>query len=104
MQYRKSIGVITIVTAFIAASAALVHDDSRFPDWSGQWKKPRGIGNQWDQAKPMGRGQQAPLTEEYRSILEASLADQKAGGQGEDARFTCITNGMPRIMTVVRPI
>jgi hypothetical protein len=36
--------------------------------------------------------------------LEASIADQAAGGQGGDTRVTCISNGMPRLMTVVRPI
>jgi len=36
-------------------------------------------------------------------LLEASLADQAQGGQGEDARFTCIPNGMPRMMTIVWP-
>ena len=32
------------------------------------------------------------------------MADQDAGGQGGDTRVTCISNGMPRLMTVIRPI
>ena len=37
-------------------------------------------------------------------MLEASIKDQLEGGQGLDARVTCITNGMPRIMTFIRPV
>ena len=52
--------------------------------------------------KPPGRG--PPLiTAEYRSHLEASIADQASGGQGDDARVSCVTAGMPRMMTATRP-
>jgi len=51
-----------------------------------------------------GRDQQPPLTPEYQAVFEASLADQAKGGQGENARVTCVTNGMPRVMTVIRPV
>jgi hypothetical protein len=51
-----------------------------------------------------GAGAGSPAHPGISAALRASLADQAAGGQGEDARFTCITNGMPRIMTAVRPI
>jgi hypothetical protein len=54
---------------------------------SGQWSKPQGIGNQWDQTKPPGRAQQAPLTAEYQAIFEASLADQAAGGRRPPPRM-----------------
>ena len=82
---------------------ALAFDQTKYPDWSGQWRKPPGIGNQWDPTKPPGRGQQAPLNAEYQAIFEASLADQAAGGQGADIRITCVSPGMPRMMTAVRP-
>jgi hypothetical protein len=75
--------------------------DAQYPDWSGQWRKPVGVGNQWDQLKPLGRGQQAPLTPEYQAIFEASLADQAAGGQGNDPPSRCVPFGMPRAMTAV---
>jgi len=93
--------------AFVAALAitgASAQQASNYPDWSGQWKRPPGAGIQWDQTKRPGRAQQPPLTPEYQAIFEASLADQAQGGQGENTRVTCITNGMPRIMTVIRPI
>jgi len=103
LRYRGSIGAVALAYALMAAAGAHAFDESKYPDWSGQWRKPAGIGNQWDQTKRMGRAQQPPLTREYQAIFEASLADQAAGGQGEDARITCVSSGMPRMMTAVRP-
>jgi hypothetical protein len=95
--------------AFIAMSvammsAAVAFDETKYPDWSGQWLRPPGVGFMWDSTKPPGLGQQAPLTREYQAVLAASLADQAAGGQGGDKLVTCISNGMPRMMTVAWPI
>lgn len=100
---------LTRFMAFVAALAmtiagAAAFDETKYPDWSGQWWRPRGVGFQWDQTKPPGLGQQAPLTPEYQAVLEASLADQAAGGQGGDNLVTCRTNGMPRMMSVAWPI
>jgi hypothetical protein len=104
MQNRISAGTLALAAALVLTTAgAQAFDETKYPDWSGQWKKPPRIGNQWDQTKPPGRGQQAPLTAEYQAIFEASLADQAAGGQGEDIRITCVSTGMPRQMTGVRP-
>src|SRR5215470_8822415 len=96
-------GTVGVMALAFAATSALAFDEAQYPDWSGQWHRPRGVGIQWDQSKPLGRGQQAPLTPEYQALFEASLADQAKGGQGEDARFTCIPPGMPRIMTIIWP-
>src|SRR5262245_49951229 len=88
----------------IAAASAQAQEPSKYPDWSGQWKRPPGAGIQWDQTKRPGLAQQPPLIPEYQAIFEASIADQAKGGQGENTRVTCGTNGMPRVMTVIRPI
>jgi hypothetical protein len=85
-------------------TAAAGQDLSKYPDWSGQWLRPRGVGIQWDQDKRPGLTQQAPLTPEYQKKLEASIADQRGGGQGLDNRYTCMTNGMPRMMAAIEPI
>jgi hypothetical protein len=61
------------------APGARAFDESKYPDFSGQWRRPPGIGIQCDQTKPLGRGQQAPLTPEYQKVFEGSLADQAAG-------------------------
>jgi hypothetical protein len=100
---RSLVGAIAFTTAF-AVGGAQGQDASKYPDWSGQWKRPPGAGIQWDQTKRPGRAQQPPLTAEYQAIFEASLDDQAKGGQGENVRVTCVTNGMPRVMTVIRPI
>jgi hypothetical protein len=56
---------------------------------------------QWDQTKPLGLAQEPPFTPEYQAIFEASLADIKAGGQGNDAPSRCVPFAMLRVMTVV---
>jgi hypothetical protein len=89
---------------FVATATAFAHDESKYPDWSGQWRRPEGLGIQWDPSKRLGRDEQAPLTPEYQKIFEAGLADQAAGGQGNDPTYTCIPPGMPRAMTVVFPM
>src|SRR5215467_7753888 len=102
MLYRGTIGSMTLVTALLLALAgAAAHDEAKYPDWSGQWLRAGGI--QWDPSKPLGRGQQAPLTPEYQAVFEASLADQAAGGQGGDLLYTCLPVGMPRVMTGTWP-
>jgi hypothetical protein len=101
----RILNLLTVTAGMLAltATGAQAFDETKYPDWSGQWHRPPGVGIQWDQTKPLGRGQQAPLTAEYQALFEASLADQAKGGQGEDARFTCIPPGMPRIMTIIWP-
>jgi hypothetical protein len=102
---RSSIGSIALAAAIIGAAAgAQAFDETKYPDWSGQWRRPAGVGNQWDTTKPAGRRQQPPLTPEYQAIYEANLKDQAAGGQGTDPTFTCIPDGMPRAMNVIFPM
>ena len=99
-----AIGAMTLAIALALPLAAQTFDDSKYPDFSGQWRRPPGIGIQWDQTKPRGRPQQPPLTPEYQAIFEASMADQEAGGQGLDGPSRCAPFGLPRIMTVVFPM
>jgi hypothetical protein len=103
MRYRNSVGTLALVAVFATTVAgARAHDEVKYPDWSGQWLRTGGI--QWDPSKPIGRGQQAPLTPEYQAIFEASLADQAVGGAGNDARYSCLPVGMPRLMSVIFPM
>jgi hypothetical protein len=96
--------MVVLVALAMTITSAAAFDETKYPDWSGQWWRPRGVGFQWDPTKPPGLGQQAPLTPQYQAVLEASLADQAAGGQGGDTLITCRTNGMPRMMSVAWPI
>ena len=104
MLHRISFGTVALTGALVLSIAgAAAHDESRYPDWKGQWRRAPGVGINWDETKPRLK-QEAPLIPEYQAIWEASVADQAAGGQGGDTRVKCISNGMPRLMTVVRPI
>src|ERR1700738_1850696 len=95
MLYRNSIRTIAAAAALtMAICGARAHDESKYPDFPGQWI--RVGGTQWDPGKPPGLGQDAPLTPEYQAIFEANLKDQAAGGQGTAQTFTCLSPGMPR--------
>src|SRR5436305_10551354 len=103
---RSSLAAMAVMLMMsLAATASQAQDLSKFPDMAGQWRKPAGIGNgPWDPTKPVGRGQQAPLTPEYQAIFEAPLADRAQGGRGGDPTGACIPHGMPRMMIAVYPI
>jgi hypothetical protein len=106
MLRRQSIYSIALATALLTTLAgAQAHDESKYPDWSGQWvKAPDGGPPRYDPSKPDGRGQQAPLKEKYRRMHEASMADQAAGGQGlYISSVKCIPMGMPFQMSIVFP-
>ena len=103
MRGRSSLFVLAL-TMGLTISTARAHDESKYPDWKGQWGvllKP-GTGGQrvkFDPTKPWGRGQEAPLTEQYRKIHEDSMADQAKGGLGNYPTATCHPGGMPRMMS-----
>ncbi len=103
MLCRSSMGAIALV-ALVATADAQAFDPGKYPDWSGQWDKSDAGPPRYDPTKPSGRGQQAPLTPEYQANFEANLADQAAGGQGNDTTYKCIPLGMPRQMTGVSPM
>jgi hypothetical protein len=104
MLFRRSATTVALAAALCAACTVAFADDSKYPEWRGQWRRPPGVGIQWDPTKALGPAQQAPLTPEYQKVFEASMADQRAGGQGGDPTYTCIPPGMPRAMTVVFPM
>src|SRR5205807_7701070 len=77
MLNRNSICIAAMVTAlFVAGSATAAFDESKYPDWSGQWRRGEPGPPRYDPSKRgTGFGQEAPLTEEYKKFLEASMAD-----------------------------
>ncbi len=102
-MYRSAIGAFA-VAALMMTTAARAADDTRFPDWKGQWDaiNPR-LGGQaikFDPTKPWGPAQQAPLTPEYKKIHEESMADQAQGGLGNYPTARCLPSGMPRLMAL----
>ncbi len=109
MMIRSLFWVGAWVAISIAAADAQILDYSKYPDLKGQWERyaVRGVGGQpgFDQTKPWGKGQQAPLTPEYQAIHDASLADQASGGLGGDVDHTrCGAEGMPFMMVAFRPL
>ena len=123
MGWRSSTSaiVVALAAAFATAGEVQAAEHMTYPDWQGAWARwvpPNAVrdpGNggtgftaggqpSFDQTKPWGRGQEAPLTPEYQKIFEESIADQAAGGQGRDWPARCMPFGLPRIMTVIFPM
>jgi hypothetical protein len=113
--YRTVICAVGVAgTVMMICNGLKAADRAQYPEWKGGWEpwvpsvsiaSPSGIrtpGGQpsFDQTKPWGRGQEAPLTPEYQKILEDSIADQARGGQGNNFdRARCMPTGMPHMMT-----
>jgi hypothetical protein len=109
MLCRSAVGALILAALSAAGADAQIVDYSKYPNLKGQWTRfvVRGLGGQasFDQTKPWGLGQEAPLTPEYRKIEEDSLADQAAGGHGNNYEHVrCSAAGMPREMIAFRPL
>jgi hypothetical protein len=109
MDHRGVIGALALVVALIATTGdAGAFDEAKYPNLKGQWRRipvPGVVGQPgYDQTKIQGWKQEPPLTPEAAATLNASLADQAAGGQGGDPTYTCKSPGMPRIMTAYDPM
>jgi hypothetical protein len=120
MPVRRSACAVasTLAATLMMAGAVQATDAPKYPDWKGAWARwvppnsARDPGNggtgftaggqpSFDQTKPWGLGQQAPLTPEYQKVLEDSIADQAKGGEGNffDHAVRCLPGGMP-LMTI----
>src|ERR1700687_2399644 len=102
MRFRASISIV-IAGLLASIATAQAFDDAKYPDLFGVWRRvnlrPGGQPG-FDQTKPWGRGQEAPLVPEYQKVLEDSIADQARGGQGHNFdRARCLPTGMPHMMT-----
>jgi len=109
MLCRSLVTLIALAAAVSATmTGARAFDESKYPQWKGEWRRVpvAGLKGQpsHDPDKSEGLGQQAPLTPEYQAVLEASIADQAAGGPGNDPTYTCLAPGMPRVMIVYDPM
>jgi hypothetical protein len=107
MIQRSPVGSLAFTAAMVLTVAgAAAFDEAKYPDWKGQWSRLQTLRTQaspnpsFDPNKFQGLAQEAPLTPEYQAILEASLADQAAGGAGLDRDYVCFSAGMPRMMNV----
>jgi hypothetical protein len=100
-------GIRATAVAVVVLAGTIVawaQEQSKLPDWSGQWLRGPGMGNGWDPSKEQGHAQEAPLTPEYRAKFDAFLADKALGGIGGDKTALCLPHGMPRLMIGIYPI
>jgi hypothetical protein len=101
MSYRNLLGAIALASLSVWTASAQIVDYSKYPNLKGQWERRAvpGLPGQpsFDQTKGWGPYQQAPLTPEYRKIMEDSMADQAAGGHGNTADHV-------RMMIAFRPL
>jgi hypothetical protein len=125
MMLRSSTCAVAVALAatLMMAGAVQANDDAKYPDWKGAWGRwappnsARDPGNggtgftaggqpSFDQTKPWGFGQEAPLTPEYRKVLEDSIADQLNGGEGNffDHAVRCMPGGMPLMTIAFTPL
>jgi hypothetical protein len=109
MSHMRWLGAVVLAAAMMSPAGAQVFDYSKYPDLKGQWERfvVPGLPGQpsFDQTKPWGNGQQAPLTPEYQAILDASIADQAKGGLGNSSEHVmCRGAGMPFMMIAFRPL
>ncbi len=120
MPYRNLILAIKLAGAIMMCAGAAQAADAKYPDWRGAWERwfpPNAVldlnhiytaGGQpsFDQTKPWGHGQQAPLTPEYQKVFEESLADQASGGEGLffDHAVRCMPGGMPLMTIAFTPL
>src|SRR5579871_2962194 len=115
MLQRSSIGVtvtrscalVPALMLLTALGSARASDDGKYPtNWKGEWTRvvhrEVEIQGAFDQTKPFGLGQDAPLTPEYQKVLKQSMDDQANGGLGNYPTAVCRPSGMPRIMTFGR--
>jgi hypothetical protein len=105
--HRTLLGAMALAAALAASlGGARAFDEARYPNLKGQWLRLpiiRGAPS-YDQTRQQGWQQQPPLTAQAGAILDASIAAQDAGGQGNDPTYTCRSPGMPRIMNVYDPM
>ena len=118
---RRLIHAMELAAALAIVAPGAQAADAKYPDWKGAWERwypPNAVldpyngiltaGGQpsFDQTKPWGFGQEAPLTPEYRKVLEDSMADQANGGEGNffDHAVRCMPGGMPLMTIAFTPL
>jgi hypothetical protein len=104
MLGRATIEALALATMLMTAAAADAQE-KKYPSWRGEWNAvvPRMPGQQlrFDPSKPFSKGQEAPLTEEYKKIHEDNLAEIAKGRQGLFLyHASCLPPGMPAMMSV----
>ncbi len=104
MHHRLWAAIAATMLLAVTTAGAQTPDLAKYPDWSGQWRRPASVSPAWDPTKPPGLGQQAPLTPEYQAIFEEVLKDRAVGGLNGDPTGLCPPHGLPRMMVAIFPV
>lgn len=110
MKRKNTIAALAVSAALcLTGTAAKAFEDSQYPNLKGQWLRvvgPNETGGMipFDPSKPPGRGEQAPLTAEYREIFEANQKELAAGVPPTWPGPTCLPPGLPAQMTAYNPM
>ncbi|HEY7298930.1 MAG TPA: hypothetical protein VH684_13570 [Xanthobacteraceae bacterium] len=105
MPYRRTAVSLALAPLLISLTApAHAFDESKYPNWKGQWIEP-GVNrtSPWDTTLP-GPGEQALLTPQYQAVLAASIKAEANGGPPLDPTSRCMPAGMPRMMMALQPL
>jgi hypothetical protein len=107
MFYRGTFEALALAALLLVTTGGVQApaEEKKYPNWKGEWASivPRMPGQQlrFDPSKPYGKGQEAPLTEEYKRIYEDNLAEQALGRQGIFLdHASCLPAGMPTMMSI----
>jgi hypothetical protein len=104
MFYRGTFEALALAALLLVTAGSAQSQEKKYPNWKGEWStvNPRMPSQQlrFDPSKPYGKGQEAPLTEEYKKIYEDNLAEQALGRQGIFLdHASCLPAGMPTMMS-----
>src|SRR5207249_10571921 len=118
MPKGSSISLFTLIgvlCAFLTGAPAL--DETKYPDWKGQWVRADGANAApWDARKPSahkpepdahklcGLGQQPPLAPQYQALFDANLKQFAASVKAGDPTTSRIPPAMPRVMMAIHPM
>jgi hypothetical protein len=94
---RTLIFAALCAAALGSASASAVAQDSKYPDWKGQWT--RTFVPVWSP-----RNEKPPLIPEYLKIFEENLSIMENGDPGNVPSTYCVPQGMPMMMNVYDPM
>ena len=110
MPLRGSFWTLVQAAALLTTiGGAQAFDESKYPNWKGQWVRMivPGVRGQpsFDQTRGWGLENGAPLKDEFRKITQDSIDDQQRGGHGNNIdHVRCSAAGMPWMMIAFRPL
>ena len=105
MLRRGSISLVALIGVLCATlNGAWALDETKYPDWKGQWVRAHGAeAAPWDARKPgvpkpWRLGRQPALTSEYQALFES------AGVKANDSTVPCVLFVMPCAMVAIHPM